>query len=79
MCIRDSLETGENQAKIGALLGISSNYAVQKTIEQAIKYSSEDIKWKYEQLLQCDLNIKLGRLNTDQALETLVFNLSAAS
>ena len=77
--VHSLLETGENQAKIGALLGISSTYAIQKTVEQAIKYSSEDIKWKYEQLLQCDLNIKLGRLNTDQALETLVFTLSAAS
>ena len=77
--VHSLLETGENQAKIGALLGISSTYAIQKTVEQAIKYSSEDIKWKYEQLLQCDLNIKLGRLNTDQALETLVFTLSAGS
>ena len=77
--VHSLLETGENQAKIGTLLGISSNYAVQKTVEQAIKYSSEDIKWKYELLLQCDLNIKLGKLNTDQALETLVFNLSSPS
>ena len=77
--VHSLLETGENQAKIQTLLGISSNYAVQKTIEQAIKYSSEDIKRKYELLLQCDLNIKIGKLNPDQALETLVFDLSAPS
>lgn len=75
--VHSLLETGENHAKIGVQLGITSNYAVQKTVEQATKYSSEDIKWKYEQLLQCDLNIKLGKLNADQALETLVFDLSA--
>ena len=73
------LETGTNQANIGVQLGITSNYAVQKTVEQANKYSSEDIKWKYEQLLQCDLSIKLGKLNTDHALETLVFNLAEPS
>jgi len=77
--VHSLLETGTNQTQIGILLGISSNYAVQKTVEQAIKYSSEDIKWKYEQLLQCDLNIKLGKLSTDRALETLVFNISDPS
>ena len=77
--VHDLLKTGTNQANIGVQLGITSNYAVQKTVEQANKYSSEDIKWKYEQLLQCDLSIKLGKLNTDHALETLVFNLSEPS
>ena len=76
--VHSLLETGTNQAKIGVTLGISSNYAVQKTVEQARKFSAKDIKWKYKQLLQCDLNIKLGKLSTDQALETLVFNLSTA-
>ena len=37
--VHNLLETGENQAKIGTLLGISSNYAVQKTVEQAINRS----------------------------------------
>ena len=77
--VHSLLETGENQVNIGIILGISSNYAVQKTVEQAIKYSSEDVKFKYELLLQCDLNIKLGKLNTDQALETLVLNISSRS
>ena len=77
--VHSLLETGENQVNIGTILGISSNYAVQKTVEQAIKYSSEDVKFKYELLLQCDLNIKLGKLNTDQALETLVLNISSRS
>ena len=76
--VHSLLETGTNQAKIGVTLGISSNYAVQKTVEQARRFSEKDIKWKYKQLLQCDLNIKLGKLSTDQALETLVFNLSTA-
>ena len=74
--VHSLLETETNQAKIGSILSISSNYAVQKTMEQAKKYSLEDIKYKYEELLQCDLNIKLGKLTTDHALETLVFNLS---
>ena len=71
------LRTGTNQ--IGRILGLSNKYAVQKTDEQASKYSSDDIKWKYEQLLQYDLNIKLGKLSTDRALEALVFNLSKSS
>ena len=74
--VHSLLETGTNQADIGRILGISNNYAIQKTVEQARKYSSTDIKWKYEQLLQYDLNIKLGKLIESRALETLIFNLS---
>ena len=74
--VHSLLETGTNQADIGRILGISNNYAIQKTVEQARKYSSADIKWKYEQLLQYDLNIKLGKLIESRALETLIFNLS---
>jgi len=74
--VHSLLRSGTSQAEIGRILDISSQYAIQKTVEQSSKYSSDDIKWKYEQLLQCDLNIKLGKLSADQALETLVFNLS---
>lgn len=77
--VHSLLRTGTNQTEIGRILGLSNKYAVQKTVEQASKYSSDDIKWKYEQLLQYDLNIKLGKLSTDRALEALVFNLSKSS
>ena len=73
---RDLTERGVPQGEMGKRLGVPSQYAVQKTVEQARRHSGEDLNWRYRRLLATDLAIKRGRLNPDLALELLVAELA---
>jgi DNA polymerase-3 subunit delta len=73
---RDLTERGVPQGEMGKRLGVASQYAVQKTVEQARRHSGEDLSWRYRRLLETDLSIKRGRLNPDMALELLVAELA---
>ena len=73
---RDLTERGVPQGEMGKRLGVASQYAVQKTVEQARRHSGEDLSWRYRRLLDTDLAIKRGRLNPDLALELLVAELA---
>ncbi|PKB79116.1 MAG: DNA polymerase III subunit delta [SAR202 cluster bacterium Io17-Chloro-G9] len=73
----DALNPGVNRQKanekeLAERLGTSSPFVVRKTMDQARKHSWQDIKWRYERLLEADLSIKQGRLEPDVALEMLV-------
>jgi DNA polymerase-3 subunit delta len=69
---RELTEQGVAQREMGARLGISSQFALRKTLEQARRHSAPDISWRYQRLLETDLAIKRGRLEPDLALELLV-------
>ena len=69
---RDSLERRVPQNELKRTLGTSSDFVVRKTMEQARRYSMEDIAWRYDRLLEADLSIKQGRVEPDLALELLV-------
>ena len=56
-------------------LGLTSEYALQKTIEQAEKYSLPRLKEMYQHLLETDLSIKTGKYDGDLALEILITEL----
>ncbi len=73
---RDLTERGVPQGEMGKRLGVASQYAVQKTVEQARRHSGQDLSWRYRRLLDTDLAIKRGRLNPDLALELLVAELA---
>ncbi len=73
---RDLTERGVPQGEMGKRLGVPSQYAVRKTVEQARRHSGEDLSWRYRRLLDTDLAIKRGRLNPDMALELLVAELA---
>ena len=57
---------------MGQRLGVSSQFVIRKTVEQARRHSWDDITWRYNRLLEADLAIKRGRLEPDLALELLV-------
>ena len=69
---RDSLERRVPQNELKRTLGTSSDFVVRKTMEQARRYSRQEIAWRYDRLLEADLSIKQGRVDPDLALELLV-------
>jgi DNA polymerase III delta subunit len=56
---------------MAAQTGIFPPYALQKTLEQARRHSSQDITARYRQLLEADLAVKRGRLEPDLAIELM--------
>jgi len=56
-------------------LGLTSEFALRKTLEQAGRYSFPRLKEVYHQLLEADLSIKTGKYNAELALNILVAQL----
>lgn len=68
-------------AEIGRALGISSDYVLRKTIDQAKEHSPERLEEIYRKLLDTDIAMKTGMLKGDKgelALDLLVSELCAA-
>ena len=74
---RDSLDKGIPQREMGNVLGVTSQFVVRKTVDQARRHSWRDIIWRYDRLLEADLAIKQGRLEPDLALELLAADQAA--
>lgn len=65
-------------AEIGHSLGLTSEYALQKTVAQAKAHSVERLKEVYHKLLDTDSSIKTGRFKGDKgelALDLLISEL----
>jgi DNA polymerase-3 subunit delta len=62
---------GKSRADIQNALGVTSEFAFQKTMEQAEKSSLKRLKGLYHQLLDADLAIKTGRYRDALALNLL--------
>ena len=68
---------GVRETGVGKELGLRSDYAARKTVEQARSYTIDALKDLYTQLLDTDLAIKTGRLDGALALEMLVASQAA--
>ncbi len=77
--VRDAMDRRVSSRDLGAQTGIFAPYVLQKTQEQARRYSSQGIAERYHRLLEADLAIKQGRLEPDLALELLVADQSVRS
>ncbi len=73
---RESMDQGLSQKDTAGRLGITSQFVIRKTMDQARRHSWADIRWRYTRLLEADLAIKQGRLEPDLALEILVADQS---
>ena len=60
-------------------MGVTNQFVLRKTMEQARRHSWSDIMWRYQRLLETDLAIKQGRLEPDLALELLAADQAARS
>ncbi|MFC1931726.1 DNA polymerase III subunit delta [Chloroflexota bacterium] len=56
-------------------LGLASEFALRKTLEQAGRYSLARLKEVYHKLLEADLSIKTGRYDAELALSILIAEL----
>ena len=56
-------------------LGLTSEFALHKTLEQADRYPLERIKEVYHRLLEADLSIKTGKFDSELALNILIAEL----
>jgi len=56
-------------------LGLTSEFAWHKTIEQAERYPLGRIKEVYHKLLEADLSIKTGKYEGELALDILIAEL----
>ncbi len=66
---------GESETEIRNRLGLTSEYAVRKTVEQASQYPRLRLKRVYHQLLEADLSIKTGKYDGELALNILIAEL----
>ncbi len=66
---------GKTRVEIQNKLGLTSEFALRKTLEQASRYSLPRIKQVYHQLLETDLSIKTGKYDAELALNILVAEL----
>lgn len=66
---------GNSAAEIQNRLGLASEFALQRTLEQAARYSMEQLKEVYRKLLETDLLVKTGRFDGELALTLLVADL----
>ena len=63
------------EAEIQSRLGLTSEFALRKTLEQAQRYPLERLKQVYHKLLQADLSIKTGKYEGGLALNLLIADL----
>jgi len=56
-------------------LGLTSEFALDKTLEQASRYPLERIKQVYQKLLEADLSIKTGKYDGELTLNILIAEL----
>ncbi len=60
-------------------LGISSEWVLKKTLEQASRYSLSRLKDVYRKLLDTDISIKTGKIDPELAMNILVAELCRQS
>jgi DNA polymerase-3 subunit delta len=72
---RELQNQGTPETEIQHKLGLFSEFALRKTLEQANRYSLPRLKEVYRRLLETDLSIKTGRYDGELALNLLVAEL----
>jgi DNA polymerase III subunit delta len=72
---KDLKARGQPDGFIQSKLGIASDFALQRTLEQAGRYSSARLLQIYQSLLEADLAMKTGRYEADLALNLLIAEL----
>ena len=72
---RELRNRGTSAVEIQHRLGLTSDFALAKTLGQADKYHLEQLKEVYHQLLEVDLSVKTGKYDGELALNILIAEL----
>ncbi|MBN1862742.1 MAG: DNA polymerase III subunit delta, partial [Dehalococcoidales bacterium] len=73
--VKELKAQGKSETEIQNRLGLTSEYAFRKTLEQAGRFPEEQIMAAYRRLLETDLAIKTGRCDGELALDILTAEL----
>ncbi len=76
---QELLAKGVAQAELGRRLGLSAQFAVRRTEEQARRYSQDHMVAMHRRLLDTDLSIKQGTVAEEMALEALVAEMCSSA
>ena len=76
---RDLIDRGQSERAIGQQLGITLQFALKRTVEQARRHQLGTMEWLYGRLLEADVAVKRGRVAPDVALDLLVSEASRPS
>jgi len=78
VALASGLSSGLSRQELQDELGLTSSYALERTLSQAKLYDFESIKQAYNKLLEMDLAVKTGKYDGQLALELLVAELGAS-
>jgi DNA polymerase-3 subunit delta len=73
---RELMTAGLSSHEIGQRLAISSEFVLQRILDQAQRYSLGRLKVAYRRLLEADVGVKRGQYDEGLALELLVHDLA---
>jgi DNA polymerase-3 subunit delta len=73
---RELMTAGLPSQEIGQRLGITSEFVLQRILDQAQRYSLPRLKAAYRRLLEADVGVKRGHYGEELALELLVHDLA---
>ena len=76
---KDMKEQKMGDGAIKTKLGLFSDFAYRRTVEQAGRYSFERLRAIYAQLLESDVSMKTGRYEGELAVELLIAELCQRS
>ena len=73
--VKEMRDRGKSRGDIQHKLGLTSDFLLRKAWEQADKYSMVRLREAFHKLLEADLSIKTGKLDSEIALDILVAEL----
>lgn len=73
---RELMTAGLPTREIGQRLGVTSEFVLQRILDQAQRYSLARLKAAYRRLLEADVGVKRGHYDEELALELLVHDLA---
>jgi len=78
IALASGLSSRSSRRELQGELGLTSSYALDRTLSQAKLYDFESIKQAYNKLVEMDLAVKTGKCDGQLGLELLVAELSAS-
>lgn len=72
---KELMKKKKSEAEIQSKLGLTNEYALRKTLEQAGRYTADRLKEVYHKLLETDISIKTGKYDDGLALNILIAEL----
>jgi len=73
---REMMTAGLSAREMGQRLGITSDFVLQRILDQAQRYSLPRLKTAYRRLLEADVGVKRGHYDEEVGLELLVHDLA---